>query len=336
METQKDPPIVSGDKAPSTLSTDLYTAAQPNMLACVLVVALDQERRLAFNKLDFMNLTCILEGVVWESGSDAFILVDEWLDNGLRQLRPLVNDRLTLDNPLAAFALLDRAHDEGLIEILPETRTIDGEEYFSPPTPYVLKIRDRYRRKIPTPDPKQAHRWIHPVGDPTGPDHETLMARMEHRASLFRLEIPQQFVERFSCIPSFTSSVVKDSFLHSLGATLVDKADIATASPTYYRWLQNELFVPLDIETLRSRSVLADAVNVNAAHTTVYDVMKVVERHREWTTFRKLEERIEARRSRAGELVVYGIEEAAGLIGPPLTWLVKLGSFLTRMLRRPK
>ena len=323
------------------LSIDLYTASQPNILACILVLALDQQRRVAFNKLDFMNLTCILKGVEWESGSDAFVLVDEWLDNGLKHLRPLLNDKITLDNPLAAVALLERAHTDGIVDILPESRVIDGNEYFSPPTPYILEIREELRRRNPDPDdPKQLHRWVFPVGDPTGPDRYTLMAQLEHRATLFKLDISQEFLKRFPS-PHFTFDVfirhvVKDSFLHSLGATLVDKADITTANSAYYEWLRDELFVPLDVQALRRTSVLADAVSVDAQHTTVYDVLKVLERHREWSTFRKLEERIEARQSAAGDLVVYGIEEAAGLIGPPLTWLVKLGSFLVRKLRRPR
>ena len=320
------------------LSIDLFTAAQPHLLACTLVHALDRQGTVALNKLDYMNLTCVLEGVVYESASDAYMLVDEWLESGLANLTKGSSDRLTLDNPLSAVLLLQAAEREGLLCVVPESRGIDGIEYFLPPSPYVQQLRRQSLRKNPDRhDPKELLRGLFPVYDPTAASAESRLVQLERMAAVRRLSVPKPFTTLFPKTPEFfTRLAVADSFFRSLGASIRDGADLLTAHRPFYRWLRNELFVPLNFKRIRRISVFTEAISVAASATTVYDVRTLLEHQREWSSYRKLNERIESRQSGVATLAVYALEEIAGAFGIPLVWLVKLGSFIAKTLRTRK
>lgn len=300
------------------LSIDLLTASQPHLLASTLIAALDQGRPVLLNEMDYMNLVCVLEGAVYESGGEAVFYLDDWLESGLKVLRPRAPDSTTLDNPLAAVAILDRALADGLVRRVTVNRSLDGWKYL---------WRDA---------PSTGGYGITFSPDVDSAIYEECLQR-EHE--LLTLPVHRDHVRRlasFGSVPSFVEGCIQDSPQNCLGSLLVDSSDMVTSHRALYRWLRNEFFVPLRPKDLRRTNVFADAVAVDTAHTSVRDVLTLLDRHREWSVYRKLDERIEARKSGSGEIVVYAMEQVAGLVAAPLAWVVKLGSFVAKQLRAPR
>jgi hypothetical protein len=287
------------------ISVDLYTAGQPAMLASALVIAAERGRQLAINDFDLMNLTLMLQGIVYESSSDAYYNVEQWLEDGLRDLRPLIGDRLTLDNALSSVALLEGAQRVGLAIVTSSADLyLDAHLYLS--------------------------RGFLAAGLPVRVGEKAFQAYIKRVGSYGRIPVGGRFVSSFKD-PTMWSSNVSDSFMRCLGAAIRGDTDLLTAQKRYYKALRQELLVPLRLQKLTRTSLFGGAVGADPRQTTVKDVFTVLERHEEWATLLKLHERIESKRS-ASELMVYGIEEIVGTFGRPFVWLVKLGAFLAKKL----